>query len=77
MTTFEQVRDIIANQMRLDPNEVKPESNIKGDMKADSLDIAEILFTIEDDFGIEVPTDRALAIETIEQLVALIDELKA
>ena len=76
MTTFEVVAKIVAEQLHLDVTTITPTTNIKNDIKADSLDIATILFAIEDEYGIEVPTEKAIALTTMQEMVDLIDSLK-
>jgi len=76
MTTFEVVANIVAEQLHLDVATITPTTNIKTDIKADSLDIATILFAIEDEYGIEVPTEKAIALTTMQEMVDLIDSLK-
>ena len=49
--TFEKVRDIIAKQLSVKPEEVKAESNIAEDLGADSLDLVEILMSLEAIYG--------------------------
>ena len=48
---FDEVKTILARQLRLDPERVKPESDIKKDLGADSLDILQLLMRMEDDYG--------------------------
>ena len=57
---FEKVQAILAKQLRLDAAKITPESQIKKDLGADSLDILQLLMRIEDQYGIVIP-DKALA----------------
>jgi len=57
---FEKVQTILAKQLRLDPAKITPQSLIKKDLGADSLDILQLLLRIEDQYGIIIP-DQALA----------------
>lgn len=54
---FEKLRDIICEQLELDPSEVTLESNMEDDFNADSLDFVDIVMSIEDEFGVEIPED--------------------
>ena len=64
---FEQVKEILVKQLRIkNPDQVTPQSNIKEDLGADSLDILQLLMTIEEDYGIQIP-DEALAEFTVVQ----------
>lgn len=77
MTTLEEVAEIIAEQMHTDADKITAETNIKTDIQADSLDVAQILFALEDKYGIEIPTEKAMSQETVGQVVELIESLKA
>ena len=75
-TTFEKVRDIMAKQLSVKPEEVKAESNIAEDLGADSLDLVEILMSLEDEFGISIPDEAIPQIKTIKDVVEFIDTNK-
>lgn len=62
---FEKVRDILAKQMRMAVEDVKPESRIKEDLGADSLDVLQLLMAIEDEYGIEVPDEKLATFSTV------------
>ena len=74
--TFEKVRDIIAKQLSVKVEDVKPESNIAEDLGADSLDLVEILMSLEDEFGISIPDEAISQIKTISDVVEFIDSHK-
>lgn len=73
-TTFEKVRDIIADKLSVKKEDVKNESNIAEDLGADSLDLVEILMDLEDTFGISIPDEAIPQIKTIKELVDFIDK---
>jgi len=50
---FEAIRDALARQLRVDPEKITLSSRIKDDLGADSLDILQLLMTVEEEFGIE------------------------
>ena len=71
---FEKVQSILARQLRLDPSRITPESQIKKDLGADSLDILQLLMRIEDQYGIVIP-DQALAkFETVKDVVDYLEK---
>ena len=71
---FEKVQTILAKQLRLDPSRITPESQIKKDLGADSLDILQLLMRIEDQYGIVIP-DQALAkFETVKDVVDYLEK---
>ena len=55
MDTFEKIRALLAEQLDIDPEKITPDSDIMSDFEADSLDIVDMVMTLEDEFGIEVP----------------------
>ena len=74
--TLEKVRDIIAKQLSVKPETVTDTSNIAEDLGADSLDLVEILMSLEDEFGISIPDEAIPQIKTIKDVVAFIEEHK-
>ena len=74
MSVFEKLQEIIAEQLEIDTEEIEYASNIIDDLGADSLDIVDILMSVEDEFGIEVPDEALENIKTIEDMVKYIEE---
>ena len=76
MTTLEKVRDIIANQLSVKPEDIMNDSNIAEELGADSLDLVEILMSLEDEFGISIPDEAIPEIKTIKNVVDFIEKNK-
>ena len=75
-TMFERVQAILARQLRKAPAMVTPESQIKKDLGADSLDILQLLMKIEDQYGIVIP-DQALAkFNTVSDVVSYLEKVE-
>lgn len=75
-TMFERVQAILARQLRKDPGVVTPDSQIKKDLGADSLDILQLLMKIEDQYGIVIP-DQALAkFNTVSDVVSYLEKVE-
>ena len=74
--TFEKVREIIANQLSLDKEKLLETTNMAEELGADSLDLVEILMSLEDEFGISIPDEEIPNIKTIKDLVEYIDNNK-
>ena len=70
---FEKLKGMIADQLALDANDIKPESNIIKDLHADSLDLVETLMNIENEWGITINDDDVADIETVQDVVNLIE----
>ena len=64
---FEKIRDVIAEQMGVAKDTVKNETRFKEDLGADSLDIFEIISSLEEVFGLEFSNDDAESITTVGQ----------
>ena len=62
---FEKVKGIIVEQLGVAEASVTLEASFIDDLGADSLDVLEIIMGIEDEFGIEIPTDQAESIVTV------------
>lgn len=76
MTTLEKVRDIISKQLSVKLEDVKNDSNIAEELGADSLDLVEILMSLEDEFGISIPDEAIPEIKTIQNVVDFIEKNK-
>ena len=73
---FEKIRDIIAEKMDLDPSEITEESSFKDDLGADSLDLLELVMALEEEFGIEIPTEDLEQIATVGDVIKYINDHK-
>ena len=71
---IDKVKELVAEQLGIDANTIKPESNIIEDLGADSLDVIEMLMTLEEEYGITIPDEKISQIKTIGQIVELIEE---
>lgn len=78
-TVFERVRKIIAEQLGVDEGEIKPETSFIDDLNADSLDLVELIMSLEEEFSkagksIEVSDEDAEKIVTVQDAVNYIQE---
>ena len=71
------VKSIIADQLGVGEDEIKPESSFIEDLGADSLDTVELVMAFEEEFGIEIPDDAAESIVTVGDAVKYIDKANA
>ena len=69
---FEILQKVIAEVLNVDPTEVTMETTFVDDLGADSLDIFQIIMGIEEEFDIEIPSDEAERILSVEEAVSLI-----
>lgn len=68
---FEEIRDVISEQMEFDPDDIKPESTWE-ELKIDSLDIVDMIFTLESQYDIELPEDEMENVRTVGELAELV-----
>ena len=71
---FEKLKDIIAEQLSVEADEVSLESNIQDDLGADSLDVVDLITTIEDEFDISIPDEAVEDIKTVGDMVNYIEK---
>ena len=69
---LEKIREIVARVLNLDVEDVTPEKAFGEDLDADSLDIAEIVIAIEDEFGITVPDEALEKVVTVQDACDLL-----
>ena len=69
---FTKLKDIIADVLNVDPEEIRLDSTFSEDLGADSLDLYQIVMGIEEEFDIKVPTEVAEKVTTVEEALALI-----
>ena len=65
----DRVREIIAEQLQIDPAEAKPEKSFIDDLGADSLDIVELVMAMEDAFSMDIPDSEAEKIATVKDAI--------
>ena len=70
---FEKVKSIIADQLDVEEEKVVAEASITEDLGADSLDMVDIVMSIEEEFDIEVPDEAVENIKTVGDVVAYIE----
>ncbi|MBR1900886.1 MAG: acyl carrier protein [Lachnospiraceae bacterium] len=69
---FEKLQQIIADVLSIDVDEITPETTFKDDLGADSLDVFQIIMAVEEEFGIEIPTEEAEKISSVSDAVEAI-----
>jgi len=79
-TIFERVKKIIVEQLGVDSNEVVPSANFVDDLGADSLDLVELIMSIEEEFSnssqkVEIPDEDAEKIVSVQDAVDYIRDL--
>ncbi|MDZ7835368.1 MAG: acyl carrier protein [Alkalibacterium sp.] len=72
MTTFEQIQEIIVDQLDKEESEVQLNTNFRDELEADSLDLFQIINDIEDEFDIKIESEEGL--NTVEDLVNYVEK---
>ena len=70
---FDEVKEILAEQLDIDPETIEMTSNLQTDLGADSLDAIDIVMSIEDEYGIEVPDSVIENMRSVEDIVSFIE----
>lgn len=73
----EKIKNLIAEQLGVKPEEVIPEASFVNDLGADSLDIVELVFGLEEDLGIEIPDEAAKKFSTVGDVIEYCKKQKA
>ena len=71
--TLERVRNIIVEQLGVDPDDVTMEANFRDDLEADSLDLVELIMAFEEEFGGEISDEEAQKIVSVGDAVRFLD----
>lgn len=71
--TFDKIKNILAEQLDVEADTLTMETDIGKDLNADSLDVVEILMSIEDEFDVEIPDEEIENIKTIGDVVEYIE----
>ena len=73
---FENVRDALAQQFEIDPETITMDTSIVDDLGADSLDVVELIMSLEDMFGISISDDDAAQLDTVRRIVEYLEKLQ-
>ncbi len=71
---LEKIKEIVADQLGIDEDEVEPEASFIDDLGADSLDIVELIMAFEEEFDLEIPDEDAEKITTVQDAIDYINE---
>ena len=71
---LERIKETIANTLAVDADIIKPETSLKEDLEADSLDFVELVMSLEDEIDVKIGEDDTAKIQTVHDII---DYLKA
>lgn len=69
---LDKIREVVADKLDADPNDVVDTASFVDDLGADSLDVVELIMGLEDEFGIEISDEQAESIRTVGDAVRFI-----
>lgn len=69
------IRNIIVDQLGLEPDEIKEDSGFVEDLGADSLDVIELVMAVEEEFEIVIPDADAAKVKTVREIVDYVTKL--
>ena len=71
---FDKVQTIVSEQFDVAKDTITMDTNIADDLGADSLDVVDMLMSLEDEFNVEIPDEEIENIHTVGEVVAFIEE---
>ena len=73
-TIYDRLKKLIVEQLGVDEDEVTPQASFVEDLNADSLDLVELIMSLEEEFGMEIPDEDAEKIQKVSDAVEYIEE---
>lgn len=73
---LEKIKEMVAENLGVDADTITAESNFKEDLGADSLDLFELVMALEEEFGVEIPTEDLEQIATVGDVIKYVEEHK-
>lgn len=74
---FDQVKEMLATQMQISAEDIKPESRLVEDLKADSANVMVMILEMENQFDIEVADEAIMQLKTVQDIVDYVEKEKA
>ena len=71
---FEKVRDILVDQLDVEEEKVTMDASITDDLGADSLDVVDLVMSLEEEFDVEIPDNQVENIKTVGDIVRSIED---
>lgn len=74
MALADRVKAVVAEELGVPESQVTELATFQGDLKADSLMVVELIMTLEDEFGVDIPEEDAQSIETVGDAIRYIEQ---
>ncbi len=71
---FDKIKEIISEELDIDVDKITKDSSLVEDFDADSLDVVDIVMSIEDEFGVEIPDDAAEQFKTVGDVAKFVED---
>ena len=66
---LDKLKELIADQLNADADSITPETRFKEDLEADSLDLFELIMSLEEEFGVEIPSEELEGLLTVQNVM--------
>ncbi len=73
---LEKIKEMVADSLGVDASEITEETSFKEDLGADSLDLFELVMALEEEYGVEIPTEDLEKIATVGDVISYIESHK-
>ncbi len=70
---LEKISELIADQLGIDASTITPDSKFTDDLNADSLDLFELVMAIEEEYGVEIPSEDLEGISTVQDVIDYVE----
>jgi acyl carrier protein len=70
---LDKLKEFISDQLNVDPDSVVPEARFKEDLEADSLDLFELVMNLEEEYGVEIPSEDLENILTVQDVITYLE----
>ena len=71
-----EIIEALSEQLKIDPSTISESTSVRDDLGVDSLDLVELLMTLEDKYGVVIPDDDATSLKTISDIAEYIEANK-
>ena len=72
---FEKLRELLADQLEIDEEKITMDTHIVNDLGADSLDVVELLMSLEDEYDVTITDDAVRELYTVREVVEFVEKL--
>ena len=72
---FEKIRNILSEELYIDKEKITLDTNFREDLGADSLDLFEMVMSLEDEYDIQMDTEQLEKIQTVQDLIEVLEKM--